>query len=83
MKAHVSEVVFSEDTKKRGSELHALKLQLRNKSNISKREEIRQKIIDFLNKTSMTEMKAISAYMRFLDPDMTVADFKAFIEANN
>ena len=76
MKAHVSEVVFSEDTKKRGSELHS-------KSNISKREEIRQKIIDFLNKTSMTEMKAISAYMRFLDPDMTVADFKAFIEANN
>lgn len=31
----------------------------------------------------MTEMKAISAYMRFLDPDMTVADFNAFIEANN
>lgn len=83
MKAHVSEVIFSEDTKKKGSELHALKQQLRDKANISKREEIRKKVIDFLNKTTMTEMQAISAYMRFLDPEMTIADFNAFIEANN
>ena len=41
MNAHVSQVVFSEDTKKKGSELYALKKKFRDKSNISKREEIR------------------------------------------
>ena len=82
MKAHVSQVVFSEDTKKKGSELYALKKKFKDKSNISKREEIRQNIIDFLNKTTMTEMKAISGYMKCLDPNAAFDNYEEFIKVN-
>ena len=82
MKAHVSQVVFSEDTKKKGSELYAIKKKFRDKANISKREEIRQNIIDFLNKRTMTEMEAISGYMKCLDPNTTFDDYEEFIKVN-
>ena len=81
MKAHVSQVIFSEDTKKKSSELYALKKKFRDKSNISKREEIRQNIIDFLNKTTMTEMEAISGYMKCLDPNAAFDDYKEFTKS--
>ena len=81
MKAHISQVIFSEDTKKKGSELYALKKKFRDKSNISKREEIRQNIIDFLNKTTMTEMEAISGYIKCLDPNAAFDDYKEFTKS--
>ena len=83
MKAHVSQVVFSEDTKKKGSELYALKKKFRDKANINKREEIKQNIIDFLNKTTMTEMEAISGYIKYLDPNEAAEDYKEFTNIIN
>ena len=82
MKAHVSQVIFSEDTKKKSSELYSLKKKFRDKANISKREEIRRTIIDFLNKRTMTEMEAISGYMKCLDPNTTFDDYEEFIKVN-
>ena len=83
MKVHVSQVVFSEDTKRKGSELYALKKKFRDKSNINKREEIRKDIIDFLNKTTMIEMEAISGYMKYLDPNEASEDYTEFTKIIN